>query len=149
MATQYERIKEMAKKADARGRSGNGQVVIHTRDLKPGGGSAQRPALISEPEVLGSYVQSMAMAINEIPPKQATARHRHFSEHLLYILSGKGRTEVEGKMYEWGEGDVIATPLGAWHQHFNDDDSVPVRYLGVNNTPLMRALSLTGREDQS
>ncbi|MDE3100712.1 MAG: cupin domain-containing protein [Chloroflexota bacterium] len=146
MARQYDRIKELAKTADARGRTG--PVIMHTKDLEPGrDGTAGDSALISEPEVLGSLVQTMAMALNVIPPKQATGRHRHNSEHLLYVLQGHGRTEVEGSIYEWGEGDVIATPMRAWHQHFNDDPEIPVRYIGINNTPLLRAMSLIGRED--
>jgi gentisate 1,2-dioxygenase len=147
MATQYEKVKQLAKESDARGRAG--PIVMHTKDKDYGGTSATRPALISEPQILGSIVQTMAMAINEIPPGQKMPRHRHLSEHLLYILSGKGHTEVDGENYSWEEGDVIATPLNAWHQHFNDDPARSVRYLGVNNSPLLRAMSLTGREEDS
>jgi len=47
----------------------------------------------------------------------------------------------------WGQGDVVSIPLNAWHQHFNDDSTRPVRYLGVTNIPLLRAMGLNRLED--
>lgn len=145
MPTQYDHVKKLAKESTERARKG--PIVMHTKGLVTGGDSATNSALISDPEVLGSLVQTMAMAINEIPAGMKMPRHRHLSEHLLYIMSGNGHSEVDGKDYTWEAGDVITVPLFSWHQHFNDSKEKPVRYLGVNNTPLLRAMSLTGRED--
>ncbi len=35
---------------------------------------------------------------------------------------------------DWEEGDLIGIPLWAWHQHFNDSDTEPARYLAIQDT---------------
>jgi gentisate 1,2-dioxygenase len=89
----------------------------------------------------------MAMFIAEIAPAGKTGKHRHFNEAMIYILEGRGHTVIDSKTYEWGEGDVVSIPLYAWHQHFNDDPTRSVRYLGVTNIPLLRAMGLNRLED--
>jgi len=58
--------------------------------------------------------------ICEIPPGQSLLPQRHLYKELIYILSGKGRTEVwvDGKIrqsFKWQEGSLFSPPLNAWH----------------------------------
>lgn len=145
----YERTVQLADEAGERARSG--PIVIHTRDLEMEVVASvnRKRAYISEPEILGSMVQTMAMFVAEIPPGGHTGKHRHFNEALIYILRGRGHTVIEGERYDWGESDVISVPLFSWHQHFNDDPEQFVRYLGITNVPLLRAMGLNRIEDES
>ncbi len=145
--SEYDRTVQLAE--ETRARAQRGPVVVHTKDLKLEHLEAQsrHRTYISEPQILGSMVQTMAMFVAEIPPNGKTGKHRHFNEAMIYVLSGRGHSIIEGTRYEWGEGDVVSVPLYSWHQHFNDDPSRPIRYLGVTNIPLIRALGLHRLED--
>lgn len=145
--TEYDGLIDMAD--ERRKKAQGGAVVVHTKDLalEEVPGRRRRRAFISEPEILGSMVQTMAMFISEIAPGDRTGKHRHFNEAMIYIISGKGHTIIVDKRYDWSEGDVVSVPLYEWHQHFNDDPNAPVRYLGVTNMPLLRAMGLSRLED--
>ncbi len=145
--SEYDRTIQLAD--ETRARVQQGPVVVHTKDLKLEhlASQSRHRAYISEPQILGSMVQTMAMFIAEIPANGKTGKHRHFNEAMIYILAGRGHTLIDGQRYEWGEGDVVSVPLYSWHQHFNDDPGRPVRYLGVTNIPLIRALGLHRLED--
>ena len=80
----------------------------------------------------------------EIPARGALKPMRHMFEEMVYVVSGRGATTVwnEGypkRMFEWGPGSLIAVPLNAWHQHFNNGEE-PVRLLSHNNAPSMMAI---------
>ncbi len=147
MSTQYDRLIELSD--ETRRRAQSGPVVVHTKELKfeevPG--RRRRRVFISEPELLGSMVQTMGLFIAEIPPGERGGKHRHFNEAMIYILEGRGHTIIEQDRYDWSEGDVISVPLYSWHQHFNDDPKKPVHYLGMTNLPLLRAMGLNRLED--
>jgi gentisate 1,2-dioxygenase len=145
--TQYDTLIELSD--ETRRRAQSGAVVVHTKDLvlEDVPGRKRRRAFISEPAILGSMVQTMGMFIAEIAPGDRTGRHRHFNEAMIYIISGRGHTIIVDKRYDWSEADVISVPLYEWHQHFNDDPDKPVRYLGVTNLPLLRAMGLNRLED--
>lgn len=145
--TEYDRLIEMSD--ETRRRAQSGPVVVHAHDLtlEEVPGRKRRRAFISEPAILGSMVQTMAMFISEIAPKDHTGSHRHFNEAMIYILEGRGHSIVAGQRYDWHQGDVISVPLYEWHQHFNDDPERPVRYLGITNLPLLRAMGLSRLED--
>lgn len=77
----------------------------------------------------------------EIPPGGKLAPHKHLAEEMIYIVSGKGYTEMwNGKAgkkvrYDWSEGDMLSPSLNAWHQHFNPSNT-PARYLSMTTAPL-------------
>lgn len=145
--SEYDRTIQLAEEAERRARSG--PVVMHTKDLELEHlrSRGRKRAYISEPQILGSMVQTMAMFVAEIDPGGQTGKHRHFNEAMIYILKGRGHTIINDERHDWGEGDVISVPLYSWHQHFNDDPERPVRYLGVTNIPLLRAMGLNRLED--
>jgi len=144
---EYERTIQLADESAARARSG--PIVVHTQALRMEHlkDRGRTRAYVSEPQILGSLVQTMAMFIAEIAPAGKTGKHRHFNEAMIYVLQGRGHTVIAGQRYDWAEGDVVSIPLNAWHQHFNDDPTLAVRYLGVTNIPLLRAMGLNRVED--
>ncbi len=145
--TEYDTLIDLSD--ETRRRAQSGDVVMHTKgvELEEVPGRRRRRKFISEPAILGSMVQTMAMFVAEIAPGDRAGKHRHFNEAMIYIIEGKGHSIVNEQRYDWSEGDVVSVPLYEWHQHFNDDPDRPVRYLGITNLPLLRAMGLNKLED--
>ncbi len=77
----------------------------------------------------------------EIPPGGALEAERHFYEELIFILQGKGSTEVwwqgeHPQHFEWEKGSVFSPPINTWHRLYNGSNE-PALYLALTNAPLM------------
>ena len=90
-------------------------------------------------------LRTLEAHVSEIPPGQATTRHRHSCEALFYVLSGRGYSTVQDeggpeRRAEWQAGSLFFTPINVWHQHVNTDPERPARYLEITTIPLMKSL---------
>jgi gentisate 1,2-dioxygenase len=73
------------------------------------------------------------------PPKIVDRPHRHSSAAINYYFAGRGRSTVEGKVYEWKAGDLmLSAPGWAVHNHASYDESV--YELTVQDQPLHIAM---------
>lgn len=73
------------------------------------------------------------------PPKIVDRPHRHTSAAINYYFAGHGRSTVEGKVYEWGPGDLmLSAPGWAVHNHASYDEYV--YELTVQDQPLNIAM---------
>ncbi len=64
------------------------------------------------------------MYVVEIPAGGALEPERHLYDELIYVLRGRGLSEIwhQGqpkRTFEWGEGSLFAIPLNAWHRLVN------------------------------
>src|SRR5438445_11689333 len=64
------------------------------------------------------------MYVVEIPPGGALEPERHMYDELLYVLKGRGSTEVwydgmRKQALEWSAGSLFAPPLNTWHRLYN------------------------------
>ncbi|MBM2809718.1 MAG: Cupin 2 protein [Chloroflexi bacterium] len=79
-----------------------------------------------------------SLQIVEIPPRGELRPEHHMYDAVMLVLSGQGATTVwqEGERpytVEWHEGSLLAIPLNAWHQEFNNSGTEPCRYvMGTN-----------------
>ena len=82
------------------------------------------------------------------PPGIVDRPHRHVSAAMNYIFSGKGRSTVEKKVYEWESGDFLLTAPGwAVHNHASTGDE-PIYELTIQDQPLNIVMeSLLWQED--
>jgi gentisate 1,2-dioxygenase len=69
------------------------------------------------------------------PPKIVDRPHRHTSAAINYYFHGKGRSTVEGKVYEWKAGDLMLSAPG-WGVHNHASYDEPVYELTVQDQPL-------------
>ena len=81
------------------------------------------------------------MYVVEIPSGGALNPERHLYDKLIYVLKGRGATEVwhEGQKkqsFEWGEGSTFAPPLNTWHRLVNGARE-PAIVLAVTTAPLV------------
>ncbi len=95
----------------------------------------------------GVPTRSIDTGIVEIPSGGRTSTHRHSYDAIMFILSGRGHTLMDGVRYEWGPWDALHTPVWSWHHHVNADASKPARYMSFTTAPLMEFFNLLAVED--
>ena len=87
------------------------------------------PQLVSEhgeivQEMFGNAGKNAAahsLAQITLPPNTASLKHYHpIAEESYYILSGKGRVEIDGESAEMSLGDSVIILAEQVHQIFND-----------------------------
>lgn len=70
--------------------------------------------------------------------RKQSGRHRHQGGLVLFIIEGKGATEVNGELIEWEEGDCVLLPMhpeGIEHVHFNREGK-PAKWLAFIYIPI-------------
>ena len=87
----------------------------------------------------GSIEAERGIYVAEIPGGGALNPERHLYEEAIFILQGRGLTEVwqEGgahRTFEWGAGSLFAPPLNTWHRLVNGSRE-PAVFLGVTTAP--------------
>ena len=81
------------------------------------------------------------------PPGIVDRPHRHTSAAMNYYFGGKGRSTVEGKVYEWEAGDMMLSAPG-WGVHNHASYDEPVYELTIQDQPLNIIMeSLLWQED--
>lgn len=78
----------------------------------------------SSTETNGFRAKAAAMThIFEEAPRTRSHRHTH-TEAMLYVLEGRGYSEIDGVRHDWQEGDAVhVPPRMTLHEHFNDSDA--------------------------
>ena len=84
---------------------------------------------------LGFDNRVLAMYVHQMPPASHTETHKH-GEAIVYVLSGRGYSIVEGERFEWRAGDCIFVKPGQWHQHFNSDPDLVSQHIALYIQPL-------------
>lgn len=84
---------------------------------------------------------SLVAAYQMIKPGEAARAHRHSPNALRLVLDvGEGvTTVVDGVELPMAYGDVLLTPGGTWHSHFNRGDRISY-WIDVLDVPLVHRL---------
>ena len=85
--------------------------------------------------------------LSMLAPGQASRKHRHTYETILYVLEGEGLSEIDGVRVDWVAGDAVYIPVWAWHQHRNRSTVTPCRYPACENAPMLQNLGVALREE--
>lgn len=116
-----DRIDEYAARGQAgeHGHGGNGPAHRHGAIWILMGGGEGRST-----ETNGFVSKAAAMThIFEEVPHSSSHKHSH-TEAMLYVLEGRGYSEIDGSRYDWSAGDAVhIPPKMTMHEHFNDSDS--------------------------
>jgi len=86
-------------------------------------------------------LRTIQLHIGKLEPGQATRLHKHHNEAAIYIIEGRGHSELQGVSYPWEQGDFIYIPSMQWHTHVNSGDG-PVLYMGITNKRMLDWLGL-------
>lgn len=92
--------------------------------------------------------KNVSMTIGGLLPDQTTNRHRHTYETVLYVIEGKGWTEIEDERVEWKAGDAVYIPSWAWHRHGNLSKKEGAKYVASENAPQLQKLGVALREEE-
>ncbi len=103
-------------------------IVKHYREVEPktsydAEGVALRWVVAKE-----DGAPRFAMRVIEVQPGRATAHHRHWWEHEVFVLSGQGVVKGPQGEYPLLEGSVVFVPGDEMHQFVNTGQDV-LRFL--------------------
>jgi uncharacterized RmlC-like cupin family protein len=144
--TVYDRVMEK-QQADLH-RANTGKIVMHKDELPIEQG---RQGLLrfflngyEDPDdpTAQSAIEGWDVFTHDI--RSQSGMHRHQGGLVIYVVSGKGHSLVEGQRVDWETGDLLLLPVlpgGVAHQHFNDDDSKEsVQWVAFIYRPLHKAV---------
>lgn len=75
-------------------------------------------------------------AVFEHLVKRQSGRHRHQGGIIIYVLEGRGITEVNDLVLDWQAGDLLLLPIapgGCSHQHWNKDIGAGCRWVAFRD----------------
>ena len=67
----------------------------------------------------GTLTKSLCVGIVEIDSGAHSPRHRHNSEEIYYVLSGKGHVQTNDGRHEFEEGDAVLNRENVFHSVYN------------------------------
>lgn len=83
---------------------------------------------------LRDRIQTFLFYIQEIPPGSKSGKQKHQGGKVVFVLEGKGHSQIGDRKVRWGKYDYIGLPRireGIIFQHFNDDPKKPARFIVV------------------
>ena len=110
-------------------------------DLKPWARMGGAGAFV---KMVGTNQGEVGIYVVEVPGGGALEPEKHLYDEELFIIKGRGLTEVwqdggSKVSFEWGEGSVFAPPLNTWHRLVNGSRD-PALVLGITTAPRMMNL---------
>ena len=86
-------------------------------------------------------IRTFNIHITQLDPGKGTKLHKHHNEAVLYVIEGKGYTIIQGKRYDWEQGDALYVPPFNWHANYNTGEKRAI-YMGITNKRLLNWLGL-------
>jgi gentisate 1,2-dioxygenase len=98
-----------------------------------------------DPATGGPVFPTMGCYIQLLRPGIHTASHRQTSSAVYHVVRGAGSTLIEGVRYQWRQGDFLAIPPLARHEHANETPAPPILF-SLQDVPLLSSLGLYREE---
>jgi uncharacterized RmlC-like cupin family protein len=82
------------------------------------------------------------MLLYELAPGRSSAAQQHVYEEVIYVVEGRGSTQIElpggeRRTFEWGPSSLFAVPLNARYRHFNGSGAERALLVSTTNLPMM------------
>lgn len=100
-------------------------------------------AAYTNPLTGGDVLPTMSAWMQLLPAGFRTAPYRSTDATVLVPIEGRGRTTVDGEVFEWGPRDVVVVPSWCRVEHEADQESVVFSY---SDRAAQRALGLWREE---
>jgi 1-hydroxy-2-naphthoate dioxygenase len=94
----------------------------------------------------GPTLPTLGASVQWLKPGQTTARHRHTSSAVYFVVRGEGRTVVDGEALAWKPRDCFVVPNWSWHAHENLRAGDEAILFSVTDAPTLKALGLYREE---
>lgn len=100
----------------------------------PLNGMAQQEIELGSPAL-----KTIALHVQRLDAGFQSPQYRTTSNSIFTVVQGSGRTCIDGEVFEWSMGDVIAVPAWRTYHHEADTESFFVR---ASDEPVMRAVDM-------
>ena len=94
----------------------------------------------------GHTMPTLSCGIQMLRPDETTKTHRHNSSAIYHAFRGSGTTVIDGKKFDWDQGDCFVVPLWSWHSHQNLSKDKDAILFSMSDMPVMEALKLYREE---
>lgn len=88
-----------------------------------------------------SLTPTMGVGFQLVEPGKTTKPHYHNMASVYLVVKGKGYSVIDGKRYDWEEGDVFVVPANAEHSHTNTGE-VEALLFDVTDSGLLENLGI-------
>ena len=96
----------------------------------------------STPSLKNTTTHTVILGAQLVKPGEIAEAHRHTMGAIRFVIRGGGaQTTVDGEPFPMESGDLITTPGGTWHDHYNGSTE-PVIWLDGADRPLMKYLQI-------
>jgi gentisate 1,2-dioxygenase len=99
----------------------------------------------TNPRTGGHVLPTLACWIQMLRPGVRTRAHRHTSSAVYHVFRGQGYSVIDGQRLDWAQGDFLALPGWAWHEHANPGTAEAI-LISITDLPTMEALELYHEE---
>ncbi len=96
----------------------------------------------TNPATAGHVLPTIGCLIQMLRPGVHTRAHRHTTCALYHVFRGSGSTIVDGVRIDWEQGDFVALPPWAWHEHLNRSATEAAVLFSTTDAPIIEALNL-------
>lgn len=84
--------------------------------------------------------------MQKIPTGVHLKAHRHVHSAIYHVVRGEGYTVIDGKKFEWGQGDFFILPPWSWHEHANTGGSDAFLF-SIDDAHVLGLLGLERQEE--
>ena len=99
----------------------------------------------SDPMTGGPVLRTMTCWAQMIRPGIATRAHRQTSCAVYQVYKGEGHSVIDGKRFDWTEGDFFVVPPWVWHEHTNNSGDEAILF-SIQDIPIMKQMALYREE---
>ncbi len=124
-------------------------ILSRLRHLEKTGAASPFDDLIEvfrNPATGAHVTPTIGCAIQMLRPGVHTKAHRHTTSAVYHVFRGRGYSVIDGRRHDWSEGDYLALPHRAWHEHANASSSEPAILFSLTDEPAFDALALRREE---
>jgi quercetin dioxygenase-like cupin family protein len=114
-----------------------GRIVVASEDCPQ---ELSRQGLLRfylDPTIKDTPLQDWVVFTHEV--RTQSGKHRHQGGLVIYVISGKGYSVINGERVDWEKGDLLLLPLlpdGVEHQHFNVQPETPALWMAFIHLPM-------------
>jgi gentisate 1,2-dioxygenase len=99
----------------------------------------------ADPRTGGHTLPAMACQIQLLRPGAHTRAHRHTASVVYHVFRGHGYSVIDGQRLDWEQGDFLALPTWAWHEHANSGPDEAILF-SITDLPTLEKLDLYREE---
>jgi gentisate 1,2-dioxygenase len=98
-----------------------------------------------DPRTGGHTLPAVACRVQLVRPGVHTRAHRHTSSAVYHVFRGRGYSVIDGQRLDWEQGDFLALPTWAWHEHANSGADEAILF-SITDLPVLEKLDLYREE---